>query len=129
MMGEDEATAGAMPGQAAGPANRIVLRMIVDAWKRYPEEIAIPSPDEIDPSLFAQILGLLVREQALHATSSSIALTPTGYEAVEQACRDDQRLSVYAQAGKLPSSPAISTSLVLSILRAHHQLRTASRRQ
>lgn len=112
-------------GQRSELINRACLGIVADAWNRYPSEIPLPRVDTDDQQLLGQVLGLLAEEMVLHVTDTSVALTDSGYAAVEQAGRANHQLSEVSQGGS-PAEGSGSCSLMLAILRANFERRSQS---
>jgi hypothetical protein len=119
---ETAGPAGAVVSQLPEVISRAVLVTIADAWNHYPSEVPLPRLDESD--LFEQVLGLLAQQGLTQITGNSVALTRSGYEAVQQAGRADQRLSEFLHSRSLTWEHPSSSSLLLAILRAHFRFRS-----
>lgn len=106
--------------------NLAVVGIVADAWNRYPSEVSLPKVGIDEQQLLGQVLGLFAQEGVVRITDGSVALTLSGYAAVEQAGRVDPRVSELLK-GASPSEEFGSSSLVLAILRAQFERRSKSK--
>jgi hypothetical protein len=119
---ESAGPAVAVVGQIPELISHAVLVTIADAWTHYPS--GVPLPKVVDSDLIEQVLDLLAQEGLIQVTGDSVALTTSGYEALQQASRTDHRLPEFLHRRSLSVEHTSSSSLLLAILRAHFRLRS-----
>ena len=116
-------------GHEAEMVNRWLVGAIAGAWSHYPSRVELAWGETGEfRDLAGKVLDRLSREDIVRFSGNALALSQSGYAAVEQAQRSDERLADCLRSGALPEQGA-SSSVVLAILRAQFELSHGAGRQ